>query len=658
MIEQRNMAGSDIIVSRPSQAVWSDWTVSKAVAEGYKATSWVYRAVSIIATNASSVPWVVFGKDNQAIWEHPISKLLDKPNPFFTRQQLIELIVDWLALAGNGYLKIVTGSRGDPQELWPVSPDRIAPRPSSDPAKFIDGYEVLDSKGVRRLSSEYTPENTAHFKLMNPANPYAGISPLMAAARAADLDNAQQEWNVSVMQNRAVPEGLFTFKRDLDETLFSAIVRRLKERMSGTAKARDPMVVGSEATYTRLGLSPVELDYLESRKFSRDEMYIVYGIPPQLGGAMEASTYNNFAASMRIFWETTLIPTYLDKIKDGLNAALSKHLQPGQYICYDLSTIAAMRDNDAEKAGTAKLYVDMGVPFAQINEKYELGFEPWEGWDRPTPKQSAPAADPTAKRWKLRTLEQRGIDAEIKARDDYAEGPLTKAVAALLEKDRMAVFAALESGAEPAEAAKLNRKAWQQVLQTAYMDVATDAAARLLDAPRSARGGHEIRADFQVPPEVEQAVNDTLQQESTILRELSLIEASTVRTIIEQVVFATQADPSNVLPVSAIQQALTDTGVFSPVRALRIARTVSGAAMGIGQMTAGQMAGATHKTWHIAGANTRDAHVHRSGETVTMAKRFSAQVGMVGPRFPCDPDVAAADRIACRCALTFSTQET
>ena len=35
MIEQRNMAGSDIIVSRPSQAVWSDWTVSKAVAEGY-----------------------------------------------------------------------------------------------------------------------------------------------------------------------------------------------------------------------------------------------------------------------------------------------------------------------------------------------------------------------------------------------------------------------------------------------------------------------------------------------------------------------------------------------------------------------------------------------------------------------------------------------
>jgi len=65
-------------------------------------------------------------------------------------------------------------------------------------------------------------------------------------------------------------------------------------------------------------------------------------------------------------------------------------------------------------------------------------------------------------------------------------------------------------------------------------------------------------------------------------------------------------------------------------------------------------AGATKKTWVTSGFEVRDTHAARSGETVGIDERFSAQIGSIGPRFPGDPDVDVADRVNCRCALTFS----
>lgn len=663
MIEKRNMAAAEALVMRPAPAQWTDWTIRKAVKDGYKASSWVYRAVSLIAGNAAAVPWVVYGADNEAIWDHPVSKTLARPNPHFTRQQFFELIVGWLALAGNAYIKRVI-VRGATSEMWPVSPDRIAPRPSSDPTAWIDGYEIIDEQGVKRISADYTAENVIHARLSDPANPYMGIAPLLAAARASDLDNSAQDWNVAVMQNRAVPEGVFSFKQTMDGGLMKTVLDRIKERWSGSKRARDPMVIGADASYTRLGLTPVELDYLNSRKFSREEIYIVYGVPPQLGGSQEASTYNNFATSNRIFWEATLIPTYLDRIKDAMNSALAAELSPGLWIGYDLSNVAAMVENETERATTAKLYVDMGVPMEQVNEKFELGLKPWDGWDKPTPIKGqggqAPADGGMRAKPRLLAFERRNLDAEMAARDAYAEGPLQAAIAKLLEADQEAVFKALENGQEPGEAAKQSRKAWQAVLDQAFKAGAYDAAARMLEGQRGAPMADLERRDMQQPDEaMQKAIDDALAQEAVVLTELSHIAETTVAMIVTQVTEAVQHLASgDMLPISAIQQALTDTGVFSPERALRIARTVAGTAMSVGQMEAGHMSGATHKVWHTGGINVRDWHTARAGEKVKIDGRFSARAGSsVGPRYPCDPQVSGADRINCRCGLGFSIED-
>lgn len=138
--------------------------------------------------------------------------------------------------------------------------------------------------------------------------------------------------------------------------------------------------------------------------------------------------------------------------------------------------------------------------------------------------------------------------------------------------------------------------------------------------------------------------------EEIISVELSYINETTLAAISEAL--ANMINEGDT--VANMQQAIIDTGVFSAERALTIARTISGTALSYGQISAANAAGATHKTWHDSGFNTRAEHVARNGEKRKIDERFSVQFpGSTGPLYPCDQAATAADRINCRCAMSF-----
>ena len=147
----------------------------------------------------------------------------------------------------------------------------------------------------------------------------------------------------------------------------------------------------------------------------------------------------------------------------------------------------------------------------------------------------------------------------------------------------------------------------------------------------------------------DELIDEYLKEEAYILEELSFIQQNTIDTILLQVRDGAEKGYSYEL----LRKALEDTGVFSPERALRIARTEVGSSASIGQFASAKVAGADFKIWNTAGAETRSAHVARSGEEVGIDERFSAQISAIGPRWPLDPKMSASDRINCDCFLTF-----
>jgi HK97 family phage portal protein len=358
--------------------IWTDWSTENANEHGLKASAVVYACIRKLSSAASSVPWRVEKRAEVDKWEpvpdHPIEMLLSHPNPFMTRQDLIERLTQHLNLGGNGVWHMVTRN-GMPVELWPLAPDRIKPVPA--PRKYISHYEYTIGGGqVKNLPTK----EIIHFQFSNPGNPYWGMSPLQAVSRVVDTDIEAVNWNKVSLQNRAVPDGVFMINAP-NATHQQWVEAREQVRRRYLDKGREPWVLFN-VDYKQMSLSPVEMDFLNSRRYSREEIASVFGVLPILIGAMDGTTYNNIHTAKRIFWEDTIIP-YLDDIRDALSITLLPYFDPtandntiqDEYrIIYDLSNISALQDNYGRKVKNAKLLFDMGIPMRHINQRLELGF--------------------------------------------------------------------------------------------------------------------------------------------------------------------------------------------------------------------------------------------------------------------------------------------
>ena len=620
----RNMAIADQWITKMGQPVYTNWTIEKAVTEGYKVNGWVYRSVFLIAKAISQVEWVVINKEGEHLPDHHLSKLFKKPNPNISRQDIFELITAWLELAGNSYLKKVIAG-GKTVELWPISPDRLAPVPAKKVDEWIKGY-VIDQK-VKDLLE---PNEVIHHKFFNPANPLLGIAPLQAAAKTVDVDNAQQDWNKSAMGNRGVVDGVMSFDRTFDsQDAVDKVSERLNESSAGSKNARKIKVVGSNAKYTRMSLNPVEMDFAASRSFNRDEIFIIFGIPPAYAGSQESSTYNNFTISELIFWFQTVIPL-LNDLKDTFNLSFADELGDNETLSHDLSKVAAIRRAMVEWTETATKLHEMGVPFEQLNQIFEFGFDKFEGWDKTYVKTAkATTIQPEEKRKNKYTLvEKRAEFDEKKEIVSLSEGPIKDIIFNLLDKQREDIFKNLTESNVKA-VIKRSISDWETEFNKIYIDVGVEFGSKLVVEKRTIEFG------------IEEKLTEHLEETGDLLREVSLINEVTSDKILGWIEEGAEQGYS----VAQLQQAITDTGLFSPDRALAIARTETGTAANLGQITAATISGADKKTWSTATFEARDSHQKMDGVTVDIDKPFTVGDDNESAMYPMDINLSAGERV-------------
>jgi hypothetical protein len=127
-----------------------------------------------------------------------------------------------------------------------------------------------------------------------------------------------------------------------------------------------------------LNTTAAELDFVESRRFIRDEICSAFGVPPPMVGNYERATLANIETARQIFWRDTMIPV-LDKISGILNLQLVAEYGSELRLRYDLTQVDALQENYTEKVNNAKGLWSMGLPWNEINRRLEMGFDEVEG---------------------------------------------------------------------------------------------------------------------------------------------------------------------------------------------------------------------------------------------------------------------------------------
>jgi len=362
------------------RAKFKEWDSEAATRDGMKASSWVFACIYRLAKSAASARWVAERRVGD-VWEpqptSPLQLLIDNPNPFTTRQQYMERVVMSLYLAGNS-LSSKVEMRGVPVELWNIFPHTISPiaGDSSKGEDFISHYEFKDGNNKRRLE----PDEVVHAMFTDPADMMWGMSPLQAAARTVDTDNEAVTFNKIALQNRAISDGVFSFDKSLTQTQWEDARSQVREQHQGSKNARTPWVLGGGARWSQMSMTPAEMDFLESRKFTREEICSVFQTPPPLVGIYDNATLANIQIARLIFWEDTIIPL-LDDLQGVFTLSIAQQFGQEWRLRYDVSHISVLLQNFAKKMEIANSLWAKGVPMSTINKRLSLGLEEFPGWD-------------------------------------------------------------------------------------------------------------------------------------------------------------------------------------------------------------------------------------------------------------------------------------
>lgn len=688
------------------QPRWSNWTTKRAVNEGYAANTWVYACVRKLSSSAASIPWYVEKRSPEGDWVrqdgHPIEVLLRSPNAHMSGQDLFETLSTQLNLAGNGiwYLNLV---RGAPVEIWPMPPDRVAPVPSQ--SDWIERYEYRPD-GVEKPIN-YDPKQILHFMYIDPDNPYWGIAPLRAAAKVVDSDVEAVKWNKVALQNRAITDGVFSFTEPLTEDQYDEARRQVREQYQGANNAHTPWVLGGGAKWNPMAHTPVEMDFIKGRQMNREEIAAVFQVPPVLIGILDHASYANYKQAETSFWQDTMV-SHLRDIAAALNKGLVPFFDPkaalrakGQLVEPDLrirpdfSQVAVLQDDLGALVTTAKVLYDMGVPFQQINDRLEFGFDAFEGWEVPwrpatylpngdlvahTPSAAPGKASPGPSAVKVLNLQ---TDEEKQAHWQSFEhqregwyGAMTEKVKTRFQDEHVAVAVAMTQAVSPSDsimaaqnAVTSQRSEWGKLLAQVYAAVAQDFGAsteRQLktssgpsqhkDASQPGEGlsgtGSSAGADASTYDVFNLAVQEWISNQAAT--KVTQITDTTRKQLRDELAKGVQAGESIAQLMTRVDQLYLKDII--PNRSETIARTEVIAASNLGSVTAAKATGLAglKKIWLATMDNrTRETHAVADGQEVGIDDSFI--VGGEKLKFPGDiSEGATADEIInCRCTVIY-----
>lgn len=315
-----------------------------------------YKSMMQNATSGSDIAKaeLVRVKAIDEIADSPLNKLLETPNPYQSFSELLENMVGYKLITGNSYVWANRLANGKVAELV-VLPSQYIAIISDGTINGVEGYsftlvgwDTLDAKDV------------IHLKYFNPyfstnGQQLYGLSPLQAAYRTVQRSNDAKDTSVGMLQNQG-PKGILYADESNDFGPEQA--GKLKEdfyNQYGTKNkiiqnAGQILIAGAKLGWVNMGMSPVDLQLLESEKITLRELCNVYGVNSALFNDPDNKTYNNMKEAKKEMLTQVVLPE-LVLIRDALNRFFASEMGRDLYIDFDITVFPELQEDMKELSG-------------------------------------------------------------------------------------------------------------------------------------------------------------------------------------------------------------------------------------------------------------------------------------------------------------------
>lgn len=333
-----NMPFTSTIIQRFSGINYNNGALtSKNYLAEYR--NWVYPCVSARSEEVGNIKLKLF-KDGVETHDHPVLDLLNRVNPYMTKHQLFEYTQAFKDLQGNAYWYLARDGKegkGTIKEIYILKPDRVRIITNKTNPLQVEGYLFTQPDGQ---SIKFLPSEILHHKNFDPKAfhpfPHQGMGVIEAAAFAIDTDNEARTWNLNFFRNGARPDGILIASDEgaNDPEQQDRLRSEWAEEHQGSENAHKISVLTGGVKYQELTRSQKDMDFLNQRTFSRDEILALFKTPKSIIGITDDVNRANAEASVYVFALRTVKPL-MQKLVDTLNEFLLPEFGEGLHLDFE-----------------------------------------------------------------------------------------------------------------------------------------------------------------------------------------------------------------------------------------------------------------------------------------------------------------------------------
>jgi HK97 family phage portal protein len=296
----------------------------------------VHACVRVIADGIAGLGLKLYKDDGQnrdQIIIHYATALTNEPNPYQTKYDFTKYMTSHLALTGNAYAFINRDVRNIGIELHPIAPQYVTPV-MQDGLLF---YKVT--------LAGYPPMIPAtemlHFKGMCGDNPLVGLSPVVLHAETLGIDLAAISQSAGVYKN-GVLKFLLTSDAQIKIDQAGPLKKSLDDVIDGASRSA---VLPNGIKMEKLSLSPEEAQYLETRKFSSEEIARIFGVPASMIGAT-AGIKSSVEQEYQDFYARTLMSYAINIEQELARKLLTENDKLTYYFKFNFNSLLRASANE------------------------------------------------------------------------------------------------------------------------------------------------------------------------------------------------------------------------------------------------------------------------------------------------------------------------
>lgn len=343
-------------------------------AEGAMRVGTVYSCVRIIAEDVGTLPLHVKQRksDGQRIWryDHPVAKVLRKPNPYMSGVDFRRAMIASLELHGNAYAHIsARDNKGYPMRI-----------------DLLDAVDVTPMKGstdvfyqVAGFSNMIPSRDIIHFKGYAPDG-IEGKSPIRLHRETIENNLNATRFSKKLFKNDLRTAAVFSMPGSMKQENYDRLRTQIKAmwRQIGSPTS-EPLVLENDTKLSTLTITPEDAQFVATKLQNIDEIAAIYRVPPHKVGDWTRGTYsNNTQANLEYY--TDCVRPLLVVTEEELNRKLFLESEQGE-MYVDTEFKGLLRTAPAEQMEIYNKGFNIGVYSPNdIREMEDL--PPYEGGDK------------------------------------------------------------------------------------------------------------------------------------------------------------------------------------------------------------------------------------------------------------------------------------